>query len=169
MSTPPINLKNNTTSLNTNTEGKKQFNVSKFGRQQQSIQTKKPRLQFSDSDYIPYYENEIQRSIRYFSSTCGYYECARALENYLHHLRRYKKGHLQRPPKYPNLCALLPEPSNKYKRPAMYQGIGSVASPRTFVISQSTKIPSKYEIVKPIEKEPTLLHEVPEEIITIIK
>jgi hypothetical protein len=167
MTSTPVNVKDNTTPLK---PANGQFKVSKFGRQRYwGSQNKEPRVQFSKTDYVPYSINDVKKSIRYFGSTCGYYHYANALTNYLNHLQQYKKGHLQRPPKYPDLCEFQPDPPKKYKRPAMYQGINSVASARTWPHSKTTVVPSEREVVKPVEKEVTLLHEVPEEIITLIK
>jgi hypothetical protein len=76
-------------------------------------------------------------------------------------------GYIPRAPKYPNFCDFQPDTPKPYKRPAMYQGIGTTASPGSYCYS--VKPINAHEIVVPEEKEVSLLHEIPEEICVIIK
>jgi hypothetical protein len=123
--------------------------------------------QYSNSTYVPYSVSELEKQVKYFNS-CSYYEYASALNKYLELLRIYKRGSMQYPPKYPELCMYQPEPK-EYKRPAMYQGIGRTASVRTheFFFTPS-KSYSKYKD-PPVEKKITILHEIPQEICITIK
>ena len=121
----------------------------------------------SYSKYVPYSISELEKQVKYFNS-CAYYEYASALSRYLELLRIYKTGKMPHPPKYPDLCKYQSEPKD-YKRPAMYQGVGRTGSVRTNELACVTSKSSlKYE--EPlIEKEITLMHEIPEEIGIMIK
>ena len=169
----PINLKDNTTPLenpnekmNNNsgedTKPKKLFRENNFGKKKLERNPVK-RTQYSNSNYLPYSTQEVQKAINYFGYTCANYAYSSALRNYLGLLQKYKRGQLPRAPKYPNICEYQSENPKPYKRPAMYQGVGRTASPSFYNCSSAPP----HEIIP--EKEVTLLHEIPEEISVMIK
>lgn len=166
-----MNLKDNTTSVKDNI--KKQNNNLK-----KNMNRFKHKKKFSND--IPYTVHEVEKSINYIGSTCGYYAYANALKKYLVLLRQYKSGHLRYPPRYPDLCDYQPDPPKTYKRPYMYQGVGKTPSPtlnlyaghvnKVNTVNDTTDdVSLKYDITPDIKKEKSILYDVPDEIITLIK
>ena len=160
--------------MNTNNKNKT-FSSIKVNRKfknsniNQKNKEKEINIKNFNSDYIPYSENEIKKSINYYKFTYGFYNCADALEKYLYHLQRYKKGEYQRPPRYPNLYTLYPEPPKKYKRPVMYQGVSSTASSNYFNKRSFNKKINKSENIKSDDEPIFIDNEFEEEEGTIIK
>ena len=163
----PVNIKDNTTSVEKGSTVNN-FKVSKFMKRNTGFKMKEPQLQLSNTEYVPYSIKDVEKNIRYYSSTCGYYEYACVLKVYLQYLLRYKSGHLQKPPKYPDLCQYQPE-QGKYKRPSRYQNVSIVSYSKSYYntnysLSEDT---SKY-IKNKNDKEKTLMHHVPDEITKMI-
>lgn len=98
----------------------KNITKNKYDKTLSSSKIEKKKYKVPD---IPYSIQEVERSIRYYSRTCGEYEYARALEKYVNLLYLYKEKKIMNPPTYPSFIQYK-YPEKRYKRPARYQNIG---------------------------------------------
>lgn len=76
---------------------------------------------------IPYSVREIEKSIMYYSRTCGEYEYASVLEKYSIMLQRYNVNKNLFVPVYPDFIKYK-YPEKRYKRPAHFQNAGRTTS-----------------------------------------
>ena len=103
---------------------KKNIEPITMSRFKKSIIDKKEKKEI----YIPYSIKDIEKSILYYSRTCGEYEYARALEHYIVLLRRYNnKNKNLTIPVYPDFIKYK-YPEKRYKRPSQFQNAGRTTS-----------------------------------------